>query len=97
MNARELKLLEETEIDPFEYNPITDLFDKYANNRFEGDIEERSFLVALVAVQSEMLKKYAWHEEKVKWLFKMLGNKNLMPNLEMEYDKQRTKKIRSMN
>jgi hypothetical protein len=80
-----------------EYNPIVELFDRYVNNRFAGDIEEQSFLEALVSVQTDMLKEYCRDEEKVKWLLKLLADKNLKPNLEIEFLKQHTARKRTMH
>lgn len=80
-----------------EYNPVVDLYDKYVHARFSGEIEEKSYLEALVAVQMEMLKNYAADQEKVKWLLKCLANKNLKPNLEIEYAMQRTQIARTMH
>jgi hypothetical protein len=88
-------LTEQTDV--LEFNPITELFDKYVSGRFSGEVEEKSFLEALVAVQMEMLVKYAKDEEKVKWLRKALADKNLKPSLEIEFAKQFTARKRMMH
>ena len=88
-------LTEQTEV--LEFNPITELFNKYVNGRFAGEIEEKSFLEALVAVQMEMLIKYAADETMVKWLRKALADKNLKPSLEIEFAKQYTNRKRMMH
>lgn len=85
------------EVNPIEFNPVTELFDKYVSGRFSGEVEEKSFLEALVQVQMEMLMKYAKDETMVKWLRKALADKNLKPSLELEYAKQFTKRKRMMH
>lgn len=71
-----------------EYNPVADLFDRYANNRFTGNEYEHCYLEAVVAVQTELLRTLAIDDLRVKWFLKALNEKHLKANLEINFCKQ---------